>query len=636
MLGLSRDGSSDIGTSTSEDISLLLDDQRGVALGELVRYKVRVHKSKLKDNTINELYIALKNIESPLLRPVYLTGPYSLYVDIRPHNYCGLREFNGDDLQFIADMKPDETFDGILRLNDDARVGDGDVYAWTIDVLSQMTVMTGHAVRYRMVVSYSSLGIRVGMKQDRKVLEAVDCFEVEILNTEQIWNAAPKFPSRPIHLVFLTHGVFSNVGCDMLYINDRLREEFENVQESDNPNLVIRGYFDNAGKTHKGVEYLGSRLAEYFISTIDELRQDYKVSKVSFIGHSLGGVVQAAALHFTYLKRPELFDVSKSGVEPINFIAIASPFLGVIGDVPMYASFALDLGALGKTGRDLNLKNDLVLFRFKHKKNEERRSILEVIATGPAQSLFRSLAHRTLYANATHDGIVPLRTAALLYLDWYGLQAVNCIKEKETEKEKEKEKEGESDMSVEKDPLSADTVEIPIEKEGKTQGSRWLLPRNVHRKSKHKWYKRSQTIRPGSASIWDDDIDFHPPTKASALMSAANILVAPLPKQEYLKSPSTRTDTIFHDKVYYPEELPAPHYKDRELVKKLIYPNDRVHRIQENIARGWQETMSWRKVLVSLQPETHNNIIVRRRFVNAFGWVVIEHLVKEHFSISAS
>jgi hypothetical protein len=42
--------------------------------------------------------------------------------------------------------------------------------------------------------------------------------------------------------------------------------------------------------------------------------------------------------------------------------------------------------------------------------------------------------------------------------------------------------------------------------------------------------------------------------------------------------------------------------------------------------------MTWRKVLVKLEPDAHNNIIVRRMFPNAYGWPVVEHLVREHFS----
>jgi hypothetical protein len=55
-------------------------------------------------------------------------------------------------------------------------------------------------------------------------------------------------------------------------------------------------------------------------------------------------------------------------------------------------------------------------------------------------------------------------------------------------------------------------------------------------------------------------------------------------------------------------------------------------RLEEKIARDWHRDMTWRKVLVKLEPDAHNNIIVRRMFPNAYGWPVLEHLVKEHFS----
>ncbi|CAM9020315.1 unnamed protein product [Wickerhamomyces anomalus] len=45
--------------------------------------------------------------------------------------------------------------------------------------------------------------------------------------------------------------------------------------------------------------------------------------------------------------------------------------------------------------------------------------------------------------------------------------------------------------------------------------------------------------------------------------------------------------------------------------------------------------MEWRKVLVTLRPDAHNNIAVRRKFSNAFGWGVIDHLVENHFGEEA-
>merc|ERR1712093_767665 len=52
------------------------------------------------------------------------------------------------------------------------------------------------------------------------------------------------------------------------------------------------------------------------------------------------------------------------------------------------------------------------------------------------------------------------------------------------------------------------------------------------------------------------------------------------------------------------------------------------------IARAYHRDLSWRKVLVRLEPDAHNNIIVRRMFANAYGWPVVKHLCDTHFADS--
>lgn len=59
-------------------------------------------------------------------------------------------------------------------------------------------------------------------------------------------------------------------------------------------------------------------------------------------------------------------------------------------------------------------------------------------------------------------------------------------------------------------------------------------------------------------------------------------------------------------------------------------------KVEEKIARAYHRDLSWRKVLVKIEPDAHNNLIVRRMFANAFGWPVVKHLVDAHFSDSAT
>jgi hypothetical protein len=54
-------------------------------------------------------------------------------------------------------------------------------------------------------------------------------------------------------------------------------------------------------------------------------------------------------------------------------------------------------------------------------------------------------------------------------------------------------------------------------------------------------------------------------------------------------------------------------------------------RVEEKIARAYHRDLSWRKVLVCLEPDAHNNMMVRRMFANAYGWPVVKHLCDTHF-----
>jgi hypothetical protein len=56
-------------------------------------------------------------------------------------------------------------------------------------------------------------------------------------------------------------------------------------------------------------------------------------------------------------------------------------------------------------------------------------------------------------------------------------------------------------------------------------------------------------------------------------------------------------------------------------------------KLEERMARAWHQDLSWREVLVRLEPDAHSNSVVRRRFANAYGWPVIDHLVENHFNV---
>lgn len=257
----------------------------------------------------------------------------------------------------------------------------------------------------------------------------------------------------------------------------------EDLDSDDDEQVIVRGFNGNAVRTERGVQYLGKRLAKWVLSmtypdqpflptkksmsrTIGQaftgsqgpeeelgkpahnhssihlgkknsLRHDYKVTSISFIGHSLGGLTQTYAIAYIQKHSPHFFE----DIKPINFVALASPFLGLSNENPMYVKFALDFGLVGRTGQDLGLAWraptmvrsgwDAMIGgigaegqRAKKQPDPGSKPLLRVLPTGPAHHALKLFRNRTVYSNVVNDGIVPLRTSCLLFLDWSGLGRV--------------------------------------------------------------------------------------------------------------------------------------------------------------------------------------------------------------------
>lgn len=610
----------------------------------------------------------------------------------------------------------------------------------------------------------------------------------------------------------------------------------------DEEDVIVRGFSGNAVRTEKGIKYLGKRLAKYVLAmtypdqpfhsvsisagesfkaavTHDKskdielgeaahphssIREDpatgkklaYKITSISFIAHSLGGLIQTYAVAYIQKHSPDFFDK----IQAVNFICLASPFLGLSNENPLYVKFALDFGLVGRTGQDLGLTwraptlarsgwgalvsgmGENAKKTVEHPRDPRSKPLLRILPTGPAHVALKKFRNRTVYSNVVNDGIVPLRTSCLLFLDWQGLGRVEKVRRenglvgtmvgwgwaeltgqnataaarqewmeeaKETEAAQASQAEAngangsntptrqgrggdvpqpppdatEDDVrslksmkmtrrsssqqrssSITKDgelqPPPPQSLSPPITGTATTKGpiDSFLDFFNPRAKSpdpprQSKIYKRSQTVKfddPGrksdrktdSSSKTDssrktdsDSSNNHTPGISSALPedpqgsaapprtsffeAAGDILSPPLPPLSFLIDPSTRPLTIFHDRVYHPEDIPPPPLKPpttttNKLSKTPPTSTHSTHsvattasdssfpplaeidssamKVEEKIARAYHRDLAWRKVLVRLEPDAHNNIIVRRKFANAYGWPVVQHLVDTHFA----
>lgn len=604
----------------------------------------------------------------------------------------------------------------------------------------------------------------------------------------------PKPPKKKIHLVVLTHGLHSNLGADMLYLKESIDAAMNKSQKRDskgNPDedseqIIVRGFSGNAVRTERGIQYLGKRLAKYVLlmtypdqpyfplkgaktkpfsrpfsarkeqakpslephsqpetrdGPTDGEDHAYQITSISFVGHSLGGLIQTYAIAYIQKHSPEFFN----RIQPINFVALATPFLGLSNENPMYVRFALDLGLVGRTGQDLGLSwtapkvrsgwGAIIGGRGDSAKDQSQsdpgaKPLLRILPCGPAHEVLHKFHHRTLYSNVVNDGIVPLRTSCLLFLDWRGLDRV------------EKARRGNGIVGTmaewgwaeltganSKSPKLARSGDIPelsggdgtsalqgqeafaVNSENSSPSPEQFLaqrrpshhssavesghkentasendsgplssflslfrPKEAKPEVKHstssgkhaKIYKRSQTLgsldtdeSPAPAvrgnSLYEDDDGVYTPPKTTFFESAGDLLMPPLPPSEFILDPAARSRTIFHDRIYHSDDIPPPMPVKRRTVafsslqnknSKTVPPSStqlpsssgaQGHygesglKVEEKIARAYHRDLSWRKVLVRLEPDAHNNIIVRRMFTNAYGWPVVKHLVDTHF-----
>lgn len=604
-------------------------------------------------------------------------------------------------------------------------------------------------------------------------------------------------PKRRVHLVVVTHGLHSNLGADMLYLKESIdaaakqsRERTREAQKAEScgddfdEEVIVRGFAGNAVRTERGIQYLGKRLAKYVLmmtypdqpyfplkmsksksfirpfsarkdqteihsdphsawsirnGSVDGDDHAYQISSISFIGHSLGGLIQTYAIAYIQKHSPDFFD----RIKPINFIALATPFLGLSNENPMYVRFALDLGLVGRTGQDLGLSwtaprvrsgwGAIIGGRGDPIKDQSQsdpgaKPLLRILPCGPAHEVLRRFRHRTIYSNVVNDGIVPLRTSCLLFLDWRGLDRVEKARRDNglvgtmaewgwaeltgaNSKSPRIARSGETpvlgdvtdgahnghqgasdgkdhDAIASEESFSPNPEQYLAQRRLSSHGS---VPAESVRKEntgvnssgplssllsffrsnkgapsgkRSQVFKRSQTLATFDANespapivrgntLDEEGEGVHTPPKTTFFESAGDLLMPPLPPTDFILDPAARPRTIFHDRIYHPDDIPPPAPVKRRTIGSSQQRNSKSApvsatplssssgpnanlgesglKIEEKIARAYHRDLSWRKVLVRLEPDAHNNIIVRRMFTNAYGWPVVKHLVDAHF-----
>ncbi|XP_024365990.1 uncharacterized protein [Physcomitrium patens] len=202
------------------------------------------------------------------------------------------------------------------------------------------------------------------------------------------------------HLLVLVHGI--NAG-------PRDWDDVKEVLQSElGSKFLIHASSSNPTfQTFVGVDLAGKRLA-------DEVRQivwtNPGLKRISFVAHSLGGLFQRYAIANLYNAR----DSTIAGLEPVQFVTIATPHLGMRGSKSLPMAFGVtvleELAAIftvGRTARQLFLSDGEL--------NEP--PLLLRMATDCSDGCFisalRAFKMRVAYANVDYDQMVGWRTSSI-------------------------------------------------------------------------------------------------------------------------------------------------------------------------------------------------------------------------------
>uniref|UniRef100_A0A1J3CTY5 Putative lipase ROG1 n=1 Tax=Noccaea caerulescens TaxID=107243 RepID=A0A1J3CTY5_NOCCA len=231
-----------------------------------------------------------------------------------------------------------------------------------------------------------------------------------------VWSCKNSDSSSADHLVVMVHGIMGSTG-DWKFG----AEQF--VKMLPDKVFVHCSEKNASALTLDGVDVMGERLAA---EVLEIIQTNPNIRKISFVAHSLGGLAARYAIGKLYKpanqgdEKDSLGDTSEGticGLEAMNFITVATPHLGSIGNrqVPFLfgvSSFEKVAGLIihwifKRTGRHLFLKDE----------EEGKPPLLRRMAqdTGDCKfiSALRAFKRRVAYSNVGLDHVVGWRTASI-------------------------------------------------------------------------------------------------------------------------------------------------------------------------------------------------------------------------------
>ncbi|XP_020236463.1 uncharacterized protein LOC109816022 [Cajanus cajan] len=234
--------------------------------------------------------------------------------------------------------------------------------------------------------------------------------------------------SDPDHLLVLVHGILAST-ADWTYAEAELKRRL-------GKNFLIYVSSSNTyTKTFTGIDGAGKRLADEVLQVVKKTRS---LKKISFLSHSLGGLFARYAIAVLYspdaYSRDQTSDLAISmtenslgtsfsrggmiaGLEPINFITLATPHLGVRGKNQL--PFLLGVSILEKLAAPIapffvgQTGSQLFLTDGKPDKPPLLLRMASDCEDGKFLSALGAFRCRMIYANVSYDHMVGWRTSSI-------------------------------------------------------------------------------------------------------------------------------------------------------------------------------------------------------------------------------
>ncbi|KAL6126918.1 hypothetical protein ACLB2K_074963 [Fragaria x ananassa] len=246
------------------------------------------------------------------------------------------------------------------------------------------------------------------------------CSSESVDGSRDVWSAKESDSSSADHLVVMVHGIMGSQS-DWKFG----AEQF--VKMLPDKVLVHCSERNASILTLDGVDVMGERLA---LEVGELVQRKPNLRKISFVAHSVGGLVARYAIGRLY-RPPKDENTDNShpngceedsrsticGLEPINFITVATPHLGSRGNkqvpflfgVPAFEKLASAVIHLifRRTGRHLFLNDN------DDGKPPLLKRMIEDCDGCYFMSALRSFRRRVAYSNVGYDHIVGWRTSCI-------------------------------------------------------------------------------------------------------------------------------------------------------------------------------------------------------------------------------